>query len=67
MGAAEPRLHVTLLRMPSFVRTGLLWLLSRSRPVKDLGEFGPTETRALIDQMAAAASDKTPHLLALRP
>jgi 2-dehydropantoate 2-reductase len=63
----KPRLLATLLRMPSFVRTGLLWLLSRSRPVKDLGEFGPTETRALIDQMAAAAPDKTPHLLALRP
>ena len=63
----KPRLLATLLRMPSFARTGLLWLLSRSRPVKDLGEFGPTETRALIDEMATAAPGKTPHLLALRP
>lgn len=63
----KPRLLATLLRMPSFVRTGLLWILSRSRPVKDLGEFGPTETRALIDVMAAAGPGKTPRLLALRP
>jgi len=63
----KPRLLATLLRMPSFARTGLLWLLSRSRPVKDLGEFGATETRALIDGMATAAPGKTPHLLALRP
>ena len=63
----KPRLLATLLDMPSFARTGVLWLLSRSRPVKDLGEFGPTETRALIDAMAAAAPGKTPRLLALRP
>jgi 2-dehydropantoate 2-reductase len=63
----KPRPLATLLRMPSFVRTGLLWLLSRSRPVKDLGEFGPTETRTLIDQMTAAAPNKTPRLQALRP
>ena len=63
----KPRLLATLLRMPSFARMGLLWLMSRSRPVKDLGEFGPTETRTLIDQMTAAAPNKTPRLQALRP
>ncbi|WP_180970590.1 ketopantoate reductase family protein [Burkholderia sp. WAC0059] len=65
--APKPRLLATLLHMPSFARTGVLWLLSRSRLVKDLGDFGPMETRALIDEMAAAAPGKTPHLLALRP
>jgi 2-dehydropantoate 2-reductase len=63
----KPRALATLLYMPSFMRTGLLWLLSRSRPVKDVGEFGPTETRALIDGMVKAAPGKTQHLLALRP
>ena len=63
----SPRLLAMLLRLPSFVRTGLLWLMSRSRPVKDLGEFGPAETRALIDEMTKLAHGKTPRLLALRP
>jgi 2-dehydropantoate 2-reductase len=63
----KPRLLATLLHMPSFVRTGLLWFLSRLRPVKDLGEFGPAETRALVDAMAQTAPGKTPNLLALRP
>ncbi|WP_059413384.1 ketopantoate reductase family protein [Cupriavidus basilensis] len=65
--ALKPRLLGTLAGLPSIVRTGLLWILSRTRPIKDLGEFGPTETRALIDAMAVAASGNIPHLLALRP
>ncbi|WP_347260398.1 2-dehydropantoate 2-reductase N-terminal domain-containing protein [Rudaea sp.] len=63
----RPRLIGTLAGMPSLLRTGLLWLLSRTRPIKDLGEFGPMETRALIDGMAAAAAGNIPHLLTLRP
>ncbi|MBS0581962.1 MAG: ketopantoate reductase family protein [Proteobacteria bacterium] len=63
----KPRLIGTLAGMPSLLRTGLLWLLSRTRPIKDLGEFGPMETRALIDGMAAAAAGNIPHLLTLRP
>ncbi|ETN86624.1 ketopantoate reductase family protein [Paraburkholderia silvatlantica] len=63
----RPRSLAMLLRMPSLVRTSLLWFVCRLRIVKDLGEFGPTETRALIDAMAAAAPGKTPRLLALRP
>jgi 2-dehydropantoate 2-reductase len=65
--ALKPRQVATLSRMPALARTGVLWLLSRSRAVKDLGEFGPAETRALIDAMVAAAPGQTPHLLALRP
>ena len=65
--ATTPRLLSVFVCLPSFARTGVMWLLSRSRAVKDLGEFGPAETRALIDAMAAAAPGKTPHLLALRP
>lgn len=65
--AIRPRSLATLLRMPSLARTGLLWMLSRLRIVKDLGEFGPEETRALIDTIAAMAPGRAPRLLALRP
>lgn len=65
--ATKPRSLGLLLRLPSFARTGLMWLLSRARAVRDLGEFGPMETRALIDEMAAAAPGRTPVLLSLRP
>jgi 2-dehydropantoate 2-reductase len=56
-----------LARMPSLARTGLLWAFSRSRLVKDVGEFGPLETRHLIDDMVATAPDRTRRLRALRP
>jgi hypothetical protein len=48
-------------------RTGLLWAFSRSRLVKDVGEFGPLETRHLIDDMVATEPDRTRRLRALRP
>ena len=63
----KPRIVAGLARMPHLPRTALLWLFSRSRAVKDVGEFGPTETRCLIDSMAAAAPDRASHLLSLRP
>jgi 2-dehydropantoate 2-reductase len=63
----KPRIVAKLSRMPSLARTGFLWLFSRSKLVKNVGEFGPMETRWLIDAMAAAAPGRTPHLLALRP
>lgn len=63
----RPRSLATLSHLPSFARTALLWSMSRLRIVKDLGEFGPNETRALIDAMAEAAPGKVQRLLALRP
>ena len=56
-----------LSRMPSVLRVLLLWSLSRSRLVKDLGEFGPAETRFLIDAMVAVSPERTRHLQVLRP
>ena len=53
--------------MPSWLLTTLLCTLSRSAAVKDVGQFGPGETRWLIDAMTAAAPGKTSRLLAVRP
>ena len=63
----KPGNAALLARIPSWLRTGLLWLFARSKMVKDLGEFGPVETRWLIDAMVAAAPTRTRRLAALRP
>jgi 2-dehydropantoate 2-reductase len=65
--ALKPPLVDKLSRLPSAVRTALLWMFSRSKLVKDMGEFGPAETRHLIDAMEAMAPGRLPNLLALRP
>jgi 2-dehydropantoate 2-reductase len=54
-------------RLPAVVLTSMIWLLSRTKPKRDLGELGPTEARALIDAMIASAPEKTPKLSAVRP
>lgn len=63
----KPRMLGTLLRMPALARTLLLWAFSRSNLVKDTGEFGPVETRALIDAMTAVAPERTHYLRSLKP
>lgn len=65
--ALKPGLVAMVARLPGFVLAGLIWMLGRTAGVKDVGEFGPGETRALIDAMAAAAPGQTPKLLAIRP
>lgn len=63
----KPRSVARLARMPGWARSALLWVMSRLPAVKDLGEFGPLETRTLIDAMVAAAPNETHRLQALRP
>lgn len=63
----KPNSLAKLCNMPSIARRCYLWIFSRSRLVKDLGEFGPTETRFLIDAMVAAGPAQTKQLGALRP
>lgn len=53
--------------LPIPVVTFLLWAMSKSSTFKTMGAAGPTEPRALIDAMSAAAPGKTPALLAIRP
>ncbi len=62
-----PGFVVVLSRMPAWLMTGLLWVLSRSAPIRDLGAMGPAEVRALIDGLKAAAPGSTSQLLAIRP
>ena len=66
-GASTPRNVALIARIPCRLRTGLLWLFARSKMVKDLGEFGPVETRWLIDAMVVAAPTRARQLAALRP
>lgn len=63
----KPRNIAWVARMPAWVRTLVLWAFSRSAPVKAVGEFGPAETRYLIDEMVAVDPSRTQLLRALRP
>jgi 2-dehydropantoate 2-reductase len=57
----------TLSRLPRALLQGLLWAMSRTKMLRELGELGPAEARMLIDMMTAAAPGKTAALLAVRP
>lgn len=63
----KPGYVALLAKAPALVLTGAVWLFSRTAAVKDVGEFGPDEVRALIDAMAAAGPGRTAKLLAIRP
>jgi len=65
--ALRPRFFALLSRLPSPLLTAAVWQFSRSPSVKDLGEFGPTETRWLIDIIGKLSTTAIPHLLAIRP
>lgn len=57
----------TLAGLPTGLVTGLLWALSRTKLLRDLGRLGATEPRMLIDMMTAAAPGQTAELEAIRP
>jgi 2-dehydropantoate 2-reductase len=63
----KPGFVAVLGGLPSFLLTALLWAFARTAANKNLGEFGPAETRALIDAMTRAAPGRTARLLAIRP
>jgi 2-dehydropantoate 2-reductase len=63
----KPKPVAWMARLPAFLLTVMTWAFARTRSLKDLGEFGPTEARNLIDAMAAAAPGKANKLLAIRP
>lgn len=65
--ALRPRFFAVLSRLPSPLLTAAVWQFSRSPLVTDLGEFGPTETRWLIDAIGKLSTTAIPHLLAVRP
>ena len=63
----RPRSMAALAAMPRWLTGALMWTFSRSALVRGVGEFGPAETRWLIDAMVAAGPGRTRRLLALRP
>jgi 2-dehydropantoate 2-reductase len=62
-----PRVVAVLSALPGPVSTALLWAFSRSADARHVGEFGPAETRWLIDSMAETAPDRTARLRSVRP
>jgi 2-dehydropantoate 2-reductase len=57
----------TLLSLPHWLHTAMLWLMSRTKVLRDLGALGATEPRMLIDMMSAAAPEQAAALQAIRP
>jgi 2-dehydropantoate 2-reductase len=62
-----PRVVAVLAALPRPVSAVLLWAFSRSADARKVGEFGPAETRWLIDAMAEMAPGRTVRLRSLRP
>lgn len=65
--AITPSVVLTLSRLPGVIVKAMLWAMSRTKMLRDLGVLGPAEPRMLIDMMTAAAPGKTDALLAIRP
>jgi 2-dehydropantoate 2-reductase len=54
-------------KLPRLAFAALLWVLSRTRMLRDLGRLGPTEARMLVDMMNAAQPGLAGPLLVIRP
>lgn len=52
---------------PRFLITALLWALSRTQMLRDLGKLGAAEPRMLIDMMAKASPELAAPLQSIRP
>lgn len=65
--AITPAAVHTLSRLPRLLTRALLWAMSRTRMLRELGQLGAAEPRMLIDMMTAAAPGQTAALLAVRP
>lgn len=62
-----PSWLAALAALPRAILTALLWMMSRTTMLRDLGRLGTAEPRMLIDMMTAAAPNQTSALLAIRP
>lgn len=65
--AILPRFAAVLAALPRVVVGALLWALSRTKMLRDLGRLGTAEPRMLIDMMAAASPRLAAPLQAIRP
>lgn len=62
-----PKSLGTLSRLPQVLLTLLLWAMSRTTMIRELGALGTTEPRMLIDMMTAARPELAAPLVAIRP
>lgn len=65
--SVAPSFLRALSRLPRSLTHAVLWAMSRTKMLRDLGALGPAESRMLIDMMTAAAPGKTAALLTIRP
>lgn len=65
--AILPRSVAVLAACPRAIVTALLWMMSRTKMLRDLGRLGTAEPRMLIDMMGAAAPGLAAPLVAIRP
>jgi 2-dehydropantoate 2-reductase len=65
--ALIPGYLALLAKLPRLAFAALLWMLSRTRMLRDLGRLGPTEARMLVDMMKAAQPGLAGPLLVIRP
>jgi 2-dehydropantoate 2-reductase len=63
----RPGVVAALGGLPRWLAVATMWAFSRSSSVREVGGFGPTETRWLIDRMVEADGGLAPHLRGLRP
>jgi 2-dehydropantoate 2-reductase len=54
-------------RLPHFIVTSMLWAMSRTKMLRELGALGNAEPRMLIDMMRNAAPNLAAPLVAIRP
>ena len=62
-----PRAVSAMDHMPSFLLRCMFWAVSRTQPVRALGEFGSGEAQSLIDAVVAASPGPTAALKEIRP
>ena len=63
----RPGVVAALGGFPRWLAVAGMWAFSRSASVRDVGKFGPEETRWLIDRMVEANGRPMPHLMGIRP
>lgn len=65
--AWTPKNLGSLSRLPGVVLTLIIWAMSRTTMIRELGALGATEPRMLIDMMHAAKPELAGPLVAIRP
>lgn len=65
--ALLPSMIASMAKLPRFLMTFMLWAMSRTKMLRDLGALGAAEPRMLIDMMNATAPQMAAPLLAIKP